>query len=198
MLPDDQSFTDLLEACSQNLGKRARAATSNGAANHGRGRAPRYSDSSASNSSGGRDDELLNTLARLTLRQEDALTQLSLDKSFMFFTQRGRGSIMPSMLTKAREWNSRKQSGDVSTPLRITMLLHCFQELAHRAKQLQVEAKDVVMNLRSNTTAQGQQDTATDIRGAPHAAGTDCASWTTTVGSPQVLGAQTSECENLP
>ena len=55
------------------------------------------------------------------------------------------------MLSKARDWNSRKQSGDVSTPLRITLFLHCFQELAHRATQLQLEAKDdaLVSNLRS-------------------------------------------------
>ena len=43
MQPDDQSFTDVLEACNQNLGKRARTTTSNGAANPGRGHAPRSS-----------------------------------------------------------------------------------------------------------------------------------------------------------
>ena len=90
-------------------------------------------------------------LARLTLRQEDVLTQFSLDKNFMFFMQCGRGSIMPSMLIKAKEWNSRKQNGDASPPLRITMLTYCFQERAHRAKQFQLETKDdaLVMNLQS-------------------------------------------------
>ena len=78
MQPDDQSFTDLLEVCSQNLDKRTRTTISNGAANPGRGRAPRSNYSS--------------------------------DKSFMFFMQCGRGSIMLSMLlTKAKEWNSCKQ-----------------------------------------------------------------------------------------
>ena len=154
MQPDDQSFTDLLEVCSQNLDKRTRTTISNGAANPGRGRAPRSNYSS--------------------------------DKSFMFFMQCGRGSIMPSMLlTKAKEWNSCKQNGDASTPLRITMFLHCFQELAHRAKQLQLEAKDdALVTLKGHLsrgqqmglshlgytgpTAEGQQDATSDVRGTPH------------------------------
>lgn len=70
---------------------------------------------------------------------------------FIFVMQCGRGSITPRMRAKARNWNSRKQNGDVSMLLRITMLLHCFQELAQRASQLQLEAKKdtLVMNLRS-------------------------------------------------
>ena len=107
----------------------------------------------ASTSSGGRDDELLRMLARLSLRLEDVLAQLSLDKSFIFFMQCGLGSIMPSMLAMARDWNSRKQNGDVSMSLRITIFLHCFQELTQRANKLQLEAKDdaLVMNLRSKS-----------------------------------------------
>lgn len=43
MLSDNQSFTDLLEACGQNLGKRPRVSASTGVAKHGRKQAPRSS-----------------------------------------------------------------------------------------------------------------------------------------------------------
>ena len=80
-------------------------------------------------SSGGRNDNLLRMLIRLSLHQEYSLAQLSRDKRSIFLLQCGRGSIMPSMLAKARNWNAYKQSGDVSMPLRTTMFLYYFQEL---------------------------------------------------------------------
>ena len=150
MFADDQSFTDLLDACAQNLGKRPRVATTDGTRRPGKGHAARSSPSSASTSNGG-NDELLRMIARLTLRQENAIAQLQLDKNFMFFIQCNRGSIMPSMLTKAREWNQLKEKGEVTVPLRMTMFLHCFQMLAQRAKQLKLDASDdaLIQNLRS-------------------------------------------------
>ena len=75
---------------------------------------------------GSRDEELLRMLARLSLRQEGTLAQLSLDKSYIFFVQCGRGNIIPSMLTKARKWNQFKEKGEVTTPLRMAMFLHYF------------------------------------------------------------------------
>ena len=151
MLVDDQHFTDLLDACAQNLGKRQRMTTTDGTRKPGKGLLPRSSPSSGSTSNGGKDEELLRMLVRLALRQEDALAQLSLDKSFMIFIQCGRGSIMRNMFTKAKEWNQLKEKGEVSMPLRMTMFLHCFQMLAQRAKQMKPDANDdaLIQNLRS-------------------------------------------------
>ena len=118
MHADDQSFTDLLEACGstwKSQGKRPHTSTSGDQIKSGRGSMYRSSPSWASTSNGGNDD-LLNMIARLSLRQEDALTQLNLEKAFIFFLQCGRGSTMPSMLAKARDWNVLKLSGDVSVP----------------------------------------------------------------------------------
>ena len=149
MFADDQSFTDLLDACAQNVGKRPRVAT-DGTQRPGKGPAARFSPSSASTLSGGNDD-LLRMLARLTLRQEDAISQLQLDKSFMFFIQCGRGSIMPTLLTQAKEWNQLKEKGEATMPLRMHMFLQCFQLLAQRAQLLKLDASDdaLVLNLRS-------------------------------------------------
>ena len=118
---------------------------------------PRSSFSWISPSSGG-NDELLNMVARLSFRQEDALAQLGLDKSYMFFLQCGRGSIMPSMLAKARDWNTLKQNGNASAPLRSTLFLHCFQELAQRALKLNLEANDdaLIQNLKSKGILTGE------------------------------------------
>ena len=116
----------------------------------GKGHAARSFPSSASTSSGG-NEELLRMIARLILRQEDAISQLQLDKSFIFFIQCGRGSIMPNLLTQAKEWNQFKEKGEMTMPLRMHMFLQCFQMLAQRAKQLKLDASDdaLVQNLKS-------------------------------------------------
>ena len=134
---DDQSFPDLLYACAQNLSKRPRVAT-DGTHSSGKGYAARSSPSSASTSNGG-NEELLRMIARLTLRQEDAIAQLQ------------RETIIPNMLTKAREWNQFEEKDEMTMPLRMTMFLHYFQTLAQRAKQLKLDASDdaLVQNLRS-------------------------------------------------
>lgn len=126
----------------------ATVATTDGARRPGKGHVPR---SLASTSSGGKDNELLRMLARLSLRQEDALAQLSLDKIFIFFIQFGRGNIMPNMFTKAKEWNEFKEKGGMTMPLRMTMFLHYFQMLALCAKQLKLNANEdaLIQKLRS-------------------------------------------------
>ena len=212
MHADEQSFSDLLEACSQhigNQGKRPRTVTSNGQNRPNRGSMPRSSPSWASTSSGG-NDELLNMVARLSLRQEDALVQLGLDKSYIFFLQCGRGSIMPSMLAKARDWNALKQSGDVSAPLRSTLFLHCFQELAQRALKLNLEANDdaLIQNLKSkgiltdelkwaylswDPQAQMLKPNKTPALTSEEVRTSDCTPWAT-----QVFGPQTDEPGESP
>ena len=42
-------------------------------------------------------------LAKLILRQEGQLNQLHLDKSFIFFVQAGKGSILPLMLKTSKD-----------------------------------------------------------------------------------------------
>ena len=42
-------------------------------------------------------------LAKLTLRQEDMLNQMGLDRSFLLFLQAGHGSILPEMILVAKE-----------------------------------------------------------------------------------------------
>ena len=46
----------------------------------------------------GKDGSLISMIAKLTLRQEDQLNQIHLNKSFIFFVQTGKGSILPLML----------------------------------------------------------------------------------------------------
>ena len=61
------------------------------------------------------------------------------------------GSIMPTLLTQAKEWNQLKEKGEAKMPLRMHMFLQCFQLLAQRAQQLKLDASDdaLVQNLRS-------------------------------------------------
>ena len=68
MFANDQSFADLLDACTQNVGKRPRVAA-DGIQRPGKGHAARSSPSSVSTLNGGNDD-LLRMLAGLTLRQD--------------------------------------------------------------------------------------------------------------------------------
>ena len=44
-------------------------------------------------------------LAKLTLRQEDMLNQMALDRSFLLFLQAGKGSILPEMILADKEWH---------------------------------------------------------------------------------------------
>ena len=89
MHADDQSFAGLLKARGQHLGNQGkcpRTSASGGQNNPGRGSMHRSLPSWASTSNGGNDD-LLNMFVRLSLRQEDALAQLSLNKNYMLFLQ---------------------------------------------------------------------------------------------------------------
>ena len=148
---DDQSFTDLLEACTDGFLKRQKTALSSGGmTTHGREPRKRNSSSSAS-ASDGRDHDLLMMVARLSLRQEDLLNQMSLDCGLMMFLQCGRGSVMPTLLETGRQWNQQRQNGDVTMSLRQTIFLTIFQELINRASKLQLTKKDdpLIMGLKT-------------------------------------------------
>ena len=98
---DDQSFVDLLDACSDGFLKRQKTDMSSGGPQKN-GREQRKGNSSSSASTSDGRDDLLLMVARLTLRQEDTLNQLGLDTSLMMFLQCGRGSIMPTLLVFGR------------------------------------------------------------------------------------------------
>ena len=49
-------------------------------------------------------------LAKLTLRQEDMINQMALDRSFLLFLQAGRDSILPDMILAAKEWHHQRQN----------------------------------------------------------------------------------------
>ena len=75
----------------------------------------------------------------------------SVDSGLMMFLQRGRGSVMPTLLETGRQWNQQRQNGDAATSLRQTMFLTIFQELINRASKLQLTKKDdpLVMGLKA-------------------------------------------------
>lgn len=148
---DDQSFEDFLSACSDGFLKcQYIDILSNGQQKHGREQRKRNSSSSA-NTSDGRDQDLIQMMARLAVRQEDTLNQLGLDCNLMMFLQRGRGSLMPTLLETGRQWNTQRQNDDASTSLRQTKFLTVFQELISRANKLQLNQKDdtLIMGLKA-------------------------------------------------
>ena len=81
-------------------------------------------------------------LAKLTLRQEDQLNQIHFDKSFIFFVQAGKGSLLPLMLKTSKDWHGQRESGQVTASLRQHMFRSVFEELAYRASKLPFGSND--------------------------------------------------------
>ena len=105
---DDMSFADLLDTCQAHLKcPRTEVESSQGKA-VGKGRSNHRSDSSTTSSRHEGDSELLMMLAKLTLRQEDMLNQMALDRSFLLFLQADKGSILPDMILAAKEWHHQR------------------------------------------------------------------------------------------
>ena len=90
----------------------------------------------------GEDGSLISMLAKLTLRQEDQLNQIHLDKSFIFFVQAGKGSILRLMLKTSKDWHGQREAGQVNTSLRQHMFRSVFEELAFRASKLPFGSND--------------------------------------------------------
>ncbi|CAK8993738.1 unnamed protein product, partial [Durusdinium trenchii] len=90
----------------------------------------------------GQDGNLISMIAKLTLRQEDQLNQIHLDKSFIFFVQAGKGSILPLMLKTSKDWHGQRELGKVTTSLRQHMFRSVFEELAFRASKLPFGSND--------------------------------------------------------
>ncbi|CAK9082685.1 unnamed protein product [Durusdinium trenchii] len=130
---DDQSFAELMDLLWQSLCKTSQ----NGGGGQGQRKPSRSSASDL-----GEDASLISMLAKLTLRQEDQLNQIHFDKSFIFFVQAGKGSLLPLMLKTSKDWHGQRESGQVTASLRQHMFRSVFEELAYRASKLPFGSND--------------------------------------------------------
>ena len=139
MSMDDMSFADLLDTCQVHLKRpRIEPESSQGKA-VGKGRSKSRSNSSTTSSKHEGDTELLMMLAKLTLRQEDMLNQMALDRSFLLFLQAGRGSILPEMILTAKEWHHQRQNSGVTCSLRQVNFLKVIELLIQRLTKLKYD-----------------------------------------------------------
>lgn len=147
---EDQSFSDLMEVCSSHF-KRQRPNEEEPSSGQQRFRSGQRRSSHSSASGSVDDSTLLGMLARLTLRQEDQLNQLNLDRTFLLFIQAGKSSILPQMLQISKTWHGQREQGKVDRPLRQLMFQSVFEELASRAAQLPLGSNDheLILALRS-------------------------------------------------
>ena len=82
---DDISFADLLDTCQAHLKRPRTEVESLQGKTHVKGRSKNRSDSSTTSSRHDGDSELLMMLAKLSLRQENILNQMALDRSLLLF-----------------------------------------------------------------------------------------------------------------
>ena len=139
MSMDDMSFADLLDTCQAHLKRpRIESESSQGKA-AGKGRSKSRSNSSTTSSKHEGDTELLMMLAKLTLRQEDMLNQMALDRSFLLFLQAGRGSILLEMILAAKEWHHQRQNSGVTCSFRQVNFLKVIELLIQRLTKLKYD-----------------------------------------------------------
>ena len=117
MKEEDQSFADLMEVNSSHF-KRQRPNEEESSSDHRRSRQGQRKPLHSSGSGSAEDSSLLTMLAKLTLRQEDKLNQLNLDRTFLLFIQAGKSSILPQMLQLSKTWHGQRDQGTVDRPLR--------------------------------------------------------------------------------
>ena len=87
MSGDDQSFAELMDVCGSHFAKRPRTEEEDKSSDRRPARKGQRKPSRSSASDLGEDGNLISMIAKLTLRQEDQLNQIHLDKSFIFFVQ---------------------------------------------------------------------------------------------------------------
>ena len=150
MSEEDQSFPDLMDVGSSHF-KCQRPNEEETSLDRRRScqgpRKPLHSSGSDSAD----DVSLLTMLAKLTLRQEDQLNQLHLDRTFLLFIQLGKSSIFPQLLQLSKTWHGQREQGKVDRSLRQLMFQSVFEELASRAAQLPIGSNDheLILVLRS-------------------------------------------------
>ena len=142
MSGDDQSFAELMDVCGSHFAKNPRMEEEDRSSDRRPARKGQRKPSRSSASDLGEDGNLISMLAKLTLRQEDQLNQIHLDKSFIFFVQAGKGNILPLMLKTSKDWHGQRESGQVTTSLRQHMFRSVFEELAYRASKLPFGSND--------------------------------------------------------
>ena len=142
MSGDDQSFAELMDVCGSHFAKRPRMEEEDRSSDRRPARKGQRKPSRSSASDLGEDGSLVSMLAKLTLRQEDQWNQIHLDKSFIFFVQAGKGSILPLMLKTSKDWHGQRESGQVTTSLRQHMFRSVLEELAFRASKLPFGSND--------------------------------------------------------
>ena len=142
MSGDDQSFAELMDVCGSHFAKRPRTEEEDKSSDRRPARKGQRKPSRSSASDLGEDGNLISMIAKLTLRQEDQLNQIHLDKSFIFFVQAGKGSILPLMLKTSKDWHGQRELGQVTTSLRQHMFRSVFEELAFRASKLPFGSSD--------------------------------------------------------
>ena len=213
---DARRRSELLEACSQhtgNQGKRPRTVTSNGQNRPGRGSMPRSSPSWASMSSGG-NDEPLNMVARLSLRQGSigigqellVLPPVRPRKHHAQHVGQGQGLECPQT-----KWRRICPTEVDSFPALLPGVgtKSSQVELGGKRRRLDSEPQEQRNPYRrvevglpvvgsSGSDVEAQQDSTFDLGGSQDVAGKDCPPGATTRGHPQVLGPQTDQQENLP
>ena len=90
--------------------------------------------------------DLVQLMARLCLRHEDALSALQLDTSFVLFVQTPTGdstlSIVPSLFAAAAAWKKAKEERGVSAPLRSVLLQMMIEILRKRVGEIKALAPE--------------------------------------------------------
>ena len=109
MSAEDQSFVDLMELCDSHFAKRPRTDTEECSSELRYTRKGPRKHSRSLDSDLDEGGNLATILDKLTLRQEDQLNQLHLDRTFIFFDQAGKGSILPQMLQVSNDWHVKRE-----------------------------------------------------------------------------------------
>ena len=82
-------------------------------------------------------------LSKIVLQQADALQLLQQDRGLMMFLKQDSRSILPSMMSMAREWRQKKDQGDPAlvSPLRTVLLAGLLKELLQRLQAISATAE---------------------------------------------------------
>ena len=131
-----------MDLCGNHFAKRPRTEEEEQPSDRRPTRKGQRKPSRSSDSDLGDGGSLISMIAKLTLRQEDQFNQLHLDKSFIFFVQAGKDSILPLMLKLSKDWHGQRESGQVTTSLRQHIFRAVFEELAFRASKLPFGSND--------------------------------------------------------
>ena len=77
-------------------------------------------------------------MSKLLLQHEDKINNMNLDRGMVLFLKEDARSILPSMMQTAKEWNAKKEQGDLrlTSPLRTVLLANMIKELQQRMQTI--------------------------------------------------------------